>query len=164
MLLPLCLEYEFDRRLILTYCTKSFLYFLSTTLTVRGWYFLTEAAAAATAGQVNSKRKTQAGARQAVLPRACTYVPGASEDAGRGQGFLFHSRPQWIHLFREIPCKALSLEDRSQSCLHMPSNSFKHQQTCTQSAIEGKQAGSSLRGERIQPSVFLLHLMLLDQC
>lgn len=71
--------------------------------------------------------------------------------------------PNEFTFLREIPCKALSPEDRSQSCLHMPSNSFKRQQTRTQSAIEGEQAGWSLRGERIWPSVFLLHLMLLDR-
>lgn len=53
--------------------------------------------------------------------------------------------------FWEIPCKALLLEDRARSCLHVPSNSFKHQQTCTQSAIEGEQAGLSFRGKEYSP-------------
>lgn len=40
--------------------------------------------------------------------------------------------------FREIPWKAHSVEDRTPSCLCVHPDSFKHQQTCTQSAIEDK--------------------------
>lgn len=123
-----------------------------------GWYFLAAAAAAATAGQVNRKRKTRAGARQAVR-----MYPERLRTRVEGRVSCSTLDPNEFTFLREIPCKALSPEDRSQSCLHMPSNSFKRQQTRTQSAIEGEQAGWSLRGERIRPSVFLLHLMLLDR-
>lgn len=58
-------------------------------------FFRNALTAAAAAGQVYREENT--GARHAVLLRACTHVPGASEDSGSGQGFLFHSRPQWIH-------------------------------------------------------------------
>lgn len=76
-------------------------------------------------------------------------VPGASEDSGSGQGFLFHSRAQWIHLLGRY--LAQPSHWRTGPSLHVPSNSTQHQQTCTQSAIEGKQAGLSLRGKEYNP-------------
>lgn len=48
---------------------------------------------------------------------------------------------------REIACKVLVLQDRARSCLSVPSESFKQQQPCTQSAIETTQAAWSLRGK-----------------
>lgn len=51
------------------------------------------------------------------------HTPAASQERSSGQGFLFHSRPPMNSAFlREIPCKALSLEDRSLSCPQTATN------------------------------------------
>lgn len=96
-------------------------------------------------GQLKAKQSQEPGC-WLLVPRAWMCVPGAS-----GRGFLLYPGPQWIHLLRRYHAKPLSVEDRTQSCLHVPSNSFKYLQTCTQSAIEGRQAGLSLRVKEYSP-------------
>lgn len=111
------------------------------------------------------EKKTQPGARQAVLLRPYMNAPRTSVDPGLRAGFpvpLF--RPQWIHLLGEIPCKAHSLEDRTRSCLCVPSNSIETPTNLHTKCHWGQSRQGWVGGgkERIQPSVFLLHLMFLD--
>lgn len=84
------------------------------------------------------ERKTQPGARRAAALKACVHAPRASEDSG--QGFLFHSTPQWIQLLGRYLTKPSHWRTGATLCPQVHSDPFKHQQTCTQSAIEG-QAG-----------------------
>lgn len=120
------------------------------------FYWLT----AAEAGQVNRKENT-VGSQAGCSPESLHVCTQSVWGLWCRAGFPVPLQTPMNSAFREILCKALSLKDRTHSCLHVPS--FEHQQTCTQSAIEGEQAGLSLYGgERIQSSVFLRCLMLLD--
>lgn len=120
----------------------------------REWHLLTAAAAA---GQVNRREntvRTLSGARPAVLLRACTHVPRASEDSGSGQGFLFHSRPQWIHLLGRYRAKPVS----SPCALKLTQTPTNLHTKCHW----GRAGGFENQGERIQPSVPPLPLTSLD--
>lgn len=106
----------------------------------------------------STERKTQSGARQTVLLRACMYVPRASEDSGAGQGFLFHSRPQWIQLLGRYHAKP-SLKDRTHTCALVWTPTNLH--TKCHWGRAGR-FGFVWGWGRIQYSVFLWGLMLWD--
>lgn len=125
-----------------------------------GGDFLSAAAAAAPlTGQVNRKENTVR-SQQAVL-RVCMHVLGASEDSGWGQGFLFYSRPQWIHLLERYLAKPSHWRTGPSLVSTCPQTHWNTNKLAHKVPLRASRP-VWVEGGRKQPSVSLLHLMSTD--